>query len=865
MTARHLAMQPGFTGTDAGDTGDAQSRGPRERRGHVTGILRRRARLVLVLCLALPPAVAGSAATASTAVRERTWPVVGLENPADIVIDLWGIPHIFAASARDAFFLQGYNAARDRLWQIDLWRKRGLGLLSQSLGSAYVDQDRAARLFLYRGDLQREWASYAPDSRQWALAFVAGVNAYVAEVRAGTRPLPPEFRLTATQPAAWQADDVVRIRSHALVSNLASEVARARIVCAAGLEADRLHHTIEPQGHVVEVPAGLDPCDVPADVLKDYGLATKAVDFDTRAAPGNRAGLSPESPLAAGVEYQNGEGSNNWVVAPARTATGRPILANDPHRQLVVPSLRYVVGLSAPGLDIIGAGEPALPGIAFGHNADIAFGITIFAIDQEDLYVYELKNGDPDRYRYGSGWEKMTIVHDSIDVKGEPPRRVELRFTRHGPVIAMDSATHRAFAVRTVWNEPGVAGYFGATRLLRAKNWEDFKAAANAWGAPPLNLVYADIQGNIGWAASGRAPVRKNWDGLMPVPGAGRYEWAGFHGHDALPSSANPAEGFFATANEMNLPAGYPNEQNRIAFEWTDRSRIDRIKEVLRANTHVSLADSMALQTDAVSTQSRRAVALLGSLSSPDAEVTRALALLQAWDHDETTSSIPAAIYEVWATKHLGKETVARATPEAARSLVGAGHLEAVIEYLEHPDRALGADPTAARNAILLTSLKSALGELNQRLGPDMDTWEWGRLHHAIFEPAVAALADPELRAQMTVGPLQTPGSASSPRAQTYRAADFAVTAGASVRMVMDVGAWDNSVVINSPGQSGDPLNAHYRDLFPLWAQGTYVPLRFSRAAVDRDAAELIHLTVGGAPKFPTPTATSGDSRPAYP
>jgi penicillin amidase len=329
------------------------------------------------------------------------------------------------------------------------------------------------------------------------------------------------------------------------------------------------------------------------------------------------------------------------------------------------------------------------------------------------------------------------------------------------------------------------------------------------------------------------------------VPGDGRYEWAGFYGKDVLPSRFNPAEGYFGTANEMNLPSGYPNEKNKIAFEWGDRSRIDRIDEQLAKNNKVTLADSMALQTDAVSTQSRRAVALLGSLAPPDAELAQALALLKAWNHEESTSSTAAAIYEVWATKYLGKATVARATPAAARKLVDHGQLEAVIEYLEHPDGALGPDPAAARDQILSESLQGALAELRQRLGADMTAWAWGRLHRARFEPAIAILADPELRAQMSVGPLETPGSSSTPRAQAYRPTDFAVIAGASVRLVMDVGAWDNSVAMNSPGQSDDPMSAHYRDLFPMWAQGSYVPLRFSRAAVDRDAEELIHLSPG--------------------
>ena len=783
-------------------------------------------------------------AATSTAVQEQNWNVAGLNAPADIVIDHWGIAHIFAANIHDAFFLQGYNAARDRLWQIDLWRKRGLGLLAKSLGPAYIDQDRAARLFLYRGGMEKEWAAYAPDSRQWVTAFVDGVNAYVAQVQSGARPLPVEFKLTDSRPETWSAEDVLRIRSHALVSNVTSEVARARVVCAGGLKADELRRKIEPLGHKVTIPPGLNPCDVPADVLKDYLLATKQVDFRALTATAQHADLSAERQLAATLDTQSTEGSNNWVIAPSRTATGRPILANDPHRQLGSPSLRYIVALNAPGLNIIGAGEPALPGISLGHNDDIAFGITIFAIDQEDLYVYELSKSNPDAYRYQSGWEKMQIVRETIDVKGGAAREVELRFTRHGPVLSLDAANHRAFAMRTVWNESGLAGYFGSSRLLMAKNWNDFKVATNAWGAPPLNIVYADTQGNIGWAASGRAPIRKNWDGLLPVPGDGRYEWAGFHGKDVLPSLLNPEQGYFGTANEMNLPSGYPNERNRIAFEWTDRSRIDRINELLATKTKMTLADSMAIQTDAVSAQSRRAVALLASLSSPDAALTQALKLLEGWNHEESTGSAAAAIYEVWATKHLGKTTVAKAAPEAAR-LIDNGQLQAVIEYLEHPDGALGADPAAARDAILLESLKSALAELNQRLGPDMTTWSWGRLHRATFEPAVAVLADPELRAQMSVGPLQTPGSSSTPRAQAYRPSDFSVIAGASVRLVMDVGAWDNSVAMNTPGQSDDPLSAHYRDLFPMWAQGSYVPLRFSRAAVDGDAEDVIHLSSG--------------------
>ncbi len=780
----------------------------------------------------LATSLATSAAAQSTAVKHETWAVQGLAAPAQMVVDRWGVPHIYASTARDAFFLQGYNAARDRLWQIDLWRKRGLGRLSASLGPAYVGQDRAARLFLYRGDMAAEWAAYGTGARDAAEAFTAGVNAYVAEVNAGKRPLPVEFKLTASRPEAWGPEDVLRIRSHALVSNVTSEVARAQVVCAAGLAADRLRSKLEP-AHTTVIPAGLDPCVVPEDVLKDYLLATATVNLEALASGGRKAEADPQTKLAEAISAYQAEGSNNWVIAPSRTATGRPILANDPHRAVGVPSLRYIAHLTAPGLDIIGAGEPALPGVSFGHNPDMAWGLTIFHIDQEDLYVYETKG---DAYRYKSANEAMKVVHETIEVKGGPPVDVTLKFTRHGPVLAETADSGHgahAFAIRTVWNLPGASGYFGSSRMWRAKSWADFKSGQEAWGTPPLNLVFADTSGDIGWSAAGLTPNRPNWDGLMPVPGDGRYEWAGLRPGAELPVVKNPAKGFFATANAMNLPDGYAHP---TGYEWADRSRITRIEEVLAATPKATLADSMALQTDSHDAMSRRAIALLKGLSSPDPDLAKALALLKAWDNNETTDSVAAAIYQLWTTNHLGKTVTNVATPEKARVLVGSGSLDAVITYLETPEAAAG------RDTLLLESLGATVAELKHRLGADSSTWTWGRLHHARFEPAAAILADKELAEQMSTGPLQIPGSAQSPRAATFRPLDFTQTQGASVRLVMDVGAWDNSRAVNTPGQSGDPFSTHYRDLFPLWATGAYIPLDYSRAAVDRDAELVVTL-----------------------
>jgi penicillin amidase len=794
-------------------------------------------RLAWLAGAALAVAAGAAAAEIPSSAHIEQAQVAGLAAPAEIIVDHWGIAHIYAASIRDAFFLQGYNAARDRLWQIDLWRKRGLGRLSESFGPTYVAQDRAARLLLYRGDAAADWAAYGDGAKDDAEAFVQGINTYVAEVRAGQKPLPVEFKLTDSQPEPWSAGDIERMRSHALTRDVSSEVARARVACAAGLDADRLRVKIEPP-HDLKTPAGLDPCDIPADVLADYTLGTKDVTF---APPSGAAAarLEDKQHLADLAIEAAAEGSNNWVVSATRSATGRPILANDPHRALSVPSLRYIVHLDAPGMSVIGAGEPALPGVSLGHNDKIAFGLTIFPIDQEDLYVYELNPANSHQYRYQGRWEDMKVVHEALAVKGEAPRDIELDFTRHGPVLKIDAAKHRAFALRSVWWRPGALAYYPSVQFARTGDWAGFKADLAHWGAPSLNFVYASTAGDIGWIAAGLAPVRPNWDGLMPVPGDGRYEWKGFQSQDLLPSDYNPKKGWFATANEMNQPAGYPAEQRKLSFEWSDPTRADRIKAVLGANDHVSLADSMALQTDDYSVLDKRATALLTGLGSPEPDVTKALALLEAWDGHLRMNSAAAAVAEVWVAKHLGREAVAQVTPAAARELVGAGSPNAVISYLETPE----AGPV--RQAILLASLKSAIGELRQRLGPDMNAWAWGRLHHADFVPATAALADAETRAQMSVGPLEVPGAASSPRAQTYRPSDFNVIAGASVRLVMDVGNWDASRFINTPGQSDDPQSPHYRDLFPLWAAGDYAPLLYSRAAVEQGAETVWKLEPG--------------------
>ncbi len=772
--------------------------------------------------------------------------VDGISSKVEIRVDRWGVPHIRADQLYDVFFGQGFNAARDRLWQLDLWKRRGDGTLSEVFGKRFVDKDRAARLFLFRGNMRAEWLAYSSDTKRIASAFVAGINAYIELTRRDPGLLPFGFALLDYAPQLWTPETVVRIRSHSLLYNAASEVSRARFMAAHGSDALRFREWLEPN-HELRVPEGLAPSEIPADALDVYALAKGRVSFER----------SPSGELVladlARSEALMRRGSNNWAVAPGRTAAGRALLANDPHRALAVPSLRYIVHLSAPGLDAIGAGEPALPGISIGHNGQIAFGLTIFFIDQEDLYVYRTRPANPDEYWYQDRWEPMRVVTEHLEVRGEGPTEVRLKFTRHGPVIQEDSNRHTAISVRAAWLEVGMAPYLAGLELMRARNWDEFLAAMNRWGLPPENLVYADVDGHIGWKPGGLAPVRPNWDGLLPVPGDGRYEWAGFRDAEEFPVESDPERGWVATANQMNLPVGYPHA---LGFEWILPYRYSRIREVLRGERKATVASMLALQTDYHSMTARRVVALLAELTSSDPATQRGLQMLRAWDAVLDPTSAAAALYEVWFRRHLAPALLAHhVADEATRaSLLDAnelfdvfegGNVEAWVSLLEHPTSWQGRNPRADRDRIVLTSLGAAVHETERLLGEEK-LWRWGRLHQARLVHPLSPLLGERERARFDVGPSPRGGSGDTVNSTGYALENFVQLYGASFRMVLDVGNWDASVAMNSPGQSGDPASPHYRDLFEPWSRDEVFPLVYSRERVEAEAEELIVLRPEG-------------------
>lgn len=771
---------------------------------------------------------------------KHSYTVDGLKGSAEILVDRWGVPHIYASSSDDAFLAQGFNATRDRLWQIDLWRRRGLGLLSEAFGPSFVEKDRASRLFLYRGEMRREWLAYGSDTKRVVTAFISGVNEYVKLTEDDPDLLPEEFRLAGYRPAYWSPEDVARVRSHGLYKNLASEVERARVLRDFGPEVEALRRRLEPPREVV-VPEGFDFSLFPDDLLRVYDLATTPVfgeDLASMAKPP--------------------EGSNNWVVSGSRTATDRPILANDPHRVLSVPSLRYVAHLSAPGMDVIGAGEPALPGLSIGHNGKIAFGLTIFSIDQEDLYVYETNPENSDEYRYEDRWEPMEVQRQRIPIKGGEPQEVELKFTRHGPVIYEDPERRVAFAVRAAWLEPGMAPYLGSMDYMRVKDWDGFLAAMNRWGSPGENQVYADDEGNIGWKPGGLVPRRPNWDGLLPVPGDGRYEWDGFLDADELPVEYNPPRGWVATANQMNLPEGYPHEEKKVGYEWYAPYRYERISEVLRGDSDHSLRDSVRLQNDHLSVPARRICARLDDLRSDVPKVEKALEMLRDWDYLLSADSAPAALFEVWYRLHLRPALFKRALEEAVppekldEAVAAATPLEdlatdarADLDLLEKPGGRLGPEPDKALAEVMLWSLGRAIEHLEEILGTDWEGWEWGRLHHALLAHPLSALVDGEERERLNVGPAPRGGSGDTVGNTAYRA-DFRQTGGSSFRIVMDVGEWDASLFMNSPGQSGNPGEPHYADLFEGWATNDAFPLLYDRKKIEAAAERRIVLKPKG-------------------
>jgi penicillin amidase len=755
------------------------------------------------------------AAHKALAIVSGQMPIKGLEQPVEVLRDRWGVAHIYAQNQHDLFFAQGVVAAQDRLFQMELWKRAGQGRLAEILGPSALPRDVNARALRYRGDMQAEYESYSPDTRAILTAFTDGINSYIASLTAPGGPgLPIEFQLAGFSPDAWHPEDCLnRMAAFSMTGNALSELEHAEALVELGAGKAAKLFDFDPPITLDPAPrlelAGLSP-----DLLKDLVGSDSRIEFPAHAL----------------------EGSNNWTISGALTASGKPLLANDPHRVIGLPSLRYMVHLVAPGWNVIGAGEPGLPGVALGHNERIAWGFTIFGLDQQDLYVEELNPANPLEYKTEAGWKKMEVARETFRVKNAAPSEIDLKFTRHGPILWQDGKS--ALALRWVGSEPGTAGYLASLAIDRAENWDQFQAAVARWKVPSENLVYADIAGNIGEHSAGLAPVR-TWTGLLPVPDNGKYEWAGFVPTSELPHFFNPKEGFVATANHKMIPQNYPYN---VGFEWAPPYRVTRIRSVIenaKQDHHkLTLLDMESLQNDVTSLPALEFQKLLRSTSLKN---DAALANFLRWDGRLTRESPDAALYEVWFQqicfalgKRFSKDHGARYDDLPP---------DTVLRILANPEKDLfgvGDNPQAGRDQMLADTLHSARKELASLLSPDASHWLWGKLHSVHFRHALDQ--QPAAPGLFDLSPLARPGDEYTVNATGIYGDSWEQVSGASYREILDTSNWDQSVAVNTPGQSGQPGSPHYSDLTTMWDEGRYFPLLYSRKAVEGETTDRLVL-----------------------
>jgi penicillin amidase len=789
-------------------------------------IQRRAFLLASVAALALPGKVmAKSLVKGGKASQLRA---KGARAPIEIIEDELGVPHVRARSPHDAYFGQGYLVARDRLFQIDMEYRRDMGRMAEAFGPRFVAADKAARLFLYRGDIDAELAALPPGVLDCAKGYVAGVNARISELAADPTQLPLEYGILNLQPLRWDVRDLVRNRGIGM-GDADDEVRRAQMQALGLLDADQLMAPLRPAWSFT-VPEGLD-CAAVSDA--DLGIldpSARPVPFDAI----QEASLDRAERRAD----RFAQGSNAWTIAPSRSATGRPILANDPHLGIGGFSPRHMVHLTAPGLDVIGAGAPGLPGIMQGHTDRFAFGRTNFHIDQTDLFILRTDEDDPERYWHKGRWRRFETFADEIAVKDGPAQRVSLRYAQGRPIVAQDAARQRASAFATVSMLPGANMRFAIIAINLARDWTSLRQAFKIH-VSPTNFHYADVDGNTGWQTIGFTPRRPRHDGLFPAPGDGDFDWTGIMPVEEMPHVYNPKEGWFASANQLNIPPDYPHASNVISFDWSDPFRYDRISDVLRSQPRHRIEDSIALQHDVRSLPARALVKLIPDKLLPAA--APAAAMLKRWDCGLEADSAAALLYEmVMPELQAGFRDLV--VPAAAREFIPSVNLFEMLRILATPDKRLGPVPNLARDALIERSLVAGWNKALEQGGPDPAQWRWGDLHRVTIAHPLSSLpgigaAFPKIDGGRSGGDGYTPMARGFNGKRGYQ-----VSHGASYLLVADVGAWDNSRFLLLPGQSGDPRSARYRDFYPRWVAGEMQPLWFSREAVDRHAAGRMEI-----------------------
>ncbi len=752
--------------------------------------------LAAVALLSAAAALAGSSTRAqepvgfsalarrSIAQYDGTLKAAGLKDDVEVVRDEWGVPHIYAKNLDDLFMAQGFVLAQDRLWQMELGRRLAEGRLSELVGVDGLAHDRLYRLFKFRGPwTDVEWTNYHPEGRRIFEAYARGVNAFI--VAAGDN-LPVEFTLTGIRPEPWKPEEIlVRNRVVMAVQEAHREIRLAQSAAKYGVqEANRRAHP-EPYGDLV-APEGVDLSLITDDVAKAlegdrYGTFPKP-----ELLPKFRNWPNKEASTDRGMP-ETSPGSNNFAVRGLLTATGKAFMVDDPHREVTMPALRYIVHLNAPGWNVAGATEPGLPGVIRGHNARIAWGRTASDADEADIYVEQTNPADANQVKWNGAWEPLQIVTETINVRGAAPHTLTVKIGRHGPIFYEDAAHHVAYALKTSMMSPGTAEYLGALRLDQATSARECLTDSRYLRAPATNLVCADIDGNIAFRVSAAVPTRIGWNGRLPVSGTGKYEWGAFR--DDLPEEYNPARGWIATANNNVQPPGF-KEPIFFSSQGPFR-RYDRIASLLTSGRNFTRDAVRAIILDIHNTEADAVIPWFGGWTASTPQLEAARALVAGWDAEMRKESAAAAIYFVW------------------RRGVALDQVKAADE--------------AARKVLIEAGLKKATAEITTMQGADMRSWRWGAINKSTFpHPLIAAYDLPSVERDGGGGTVHAIGSV--------------------YQLITDFSNLDDSLVTIAPGESGQPGSPYYGNLIESWSKRDAFHLMFSRPAVDAHAKHRLVL-----------------------
>ncbi len=771
--------------------------------------------IVLLLLFVVVAAVLIYLNTVTNPKRTGELDLPGLSGPVTVTRDRWGVPHIVAEkSDADAVEALGFVHGQDRLWQMEFQRRVAQGRLSEVLGKAALDQDKFLRTWGFGRAAVSILPALSPRSRELIRAYTRGVNAAIAQNR-----LPLEFRILGFKPEPWTDVDSVswsKLLAYDLGGNWDDELLGAQVAQKLGPNALGEVMPPYPKGAPTILSAGELPS----------GAQRPAASGSARLPAVTLRRLQAQLAAARSLGFVNvpGKGSNDWVIGGQRTVSRKPILADDPHLALSAPMLWYLADLKGPTLHSIGATLPGLPAVVIGRNDRLAWGVTNVNPDVQDLYIEPAD-------------AKLTTRTEIIKVKGQPDVNLTVAESAHGPVISGVSGDAAAVGPRVAlrWTAlaPGDTTLDAFLGLNYAHNWTDFTSALKFYVAPSQNFVYADLDGNTGYYAPGKVPIRqgKGWDGSLPVQDDGQHEWTGFIPFDALPHTYNPVDGLIVTANNKVVPDSYPyflgNDRN-----WAEPYRAERITQLLTAKAKLTVDDVKATQLDTVSLVWRDLKPYLLA-ARPDGDLsTRALDVLKNWDGNERADTVPPLIFEAW---------LMQLQMLAQDELGNTGHVNslAVLNALKSGSQLCAVNAQGDCAAWLTRSLKAAVTDLSARLGADPAQWVYGKLHqvandHQAFG-GVKAIGWLFNRHAPTSGGTDTvdvarpdPGSYLQTHAPSYR-------------QIVDFSDLNKSLFVGTLGQGGNPIGPHYADQLRMWKEGDYIPM--SSDSADWGRTRVLELT----------------------